>query len=80
MDYSGRFSYFFRKYSLIRVLCSLAVIALVVTAVFLIGFKNRPVPEIQEIPPSGEDNDQQQRKPAEAQCLPPGFRFWIDER
>ena len=58
MDYSGRFSYFFRKYSLIRVLCSLAVIALLVTAVFLIGFKNRPVPEIQEItPPVGSPGD-----------------------
>ena len=58
MDYSGRFSYFFRKYTLLRFVCLLAVIAVVVTAVFVIGFRNRPVPEIEAIvPPVGSPGD-----------------------
>ena len=58
MDYSGRFSYLFRKYTLIRLVCALVVAAVVLTAVFLIGFKNRPVPEIEAIvPPVGAPGD-----------------------
>ena len=58
MEYSGRLSYFFRKYSLVRFLCAAVLIALVVTAVLLIGFKNKAVPEIDSIvPPVGSPGD-----------------------
>ena len=58
MDHTGKFSYFFRKYTLVRLVCSIAVIAVVITAVFLIGFRNRPVPEIEAIvPPVGSPGD-----------------------
>ena len=52
MDYSGRFSYLFRKYTLIRLVCSVVLVAVIMTAIFLIGFRNKPVPEIDSIVPS----------------------------
>ena len=52
MDYSGRFSYLFRKYTLIRLVCSVVIVAVIMTAIFLIGFRNKPVPEIDSIVPS----------------------------
>ena len=58
MDYSGRFSYFFRKYTLIRVVCALFLVAVILSAIFIIGFRNRPVPEIESInPPVGAPGD-----------------------
>lgn len=58
MEYSSKFSYFFRKYSLVRLLCALVLIAVVLTGVFIVGFRNKPVPEIDSInPPVGSPGD-----------------------
>ncbi|MBO4629710.1 MAG: IPT/TIG domain-containing protein [Treponema sp.] len=58
MDYSGRFSYLFRKYTQVRVACFLAVAAIAISIVVIIGFKNKPVPEIEAIvPPVGSPGD-----------------------
>ena len=58
MEYSGRFSYLFRKYSLIRLVCILVGVACILAVVFLFGFRNKPVPEIESInPPVGSPGD-----------------------
>ena len=58
MEYSGKFSYFFRKYSLVRAVCAILVIAAVLSVVFVIGYKHRAVPEIESInPPVGSPGD-----------------------
>lgn len=58
MEYSGKFSYFFRKYSLVRAVCAVLVIAAVLSVVFVIGYKHRAVPEIESInPPVGSPGD-----------------------
>ena len=58
MDYSGKFSYLFRKYTQVRVACFLAVAAIAISIVVIVGFKNKPVPEILEIvPPVGSPGD-----------------------
>ena len=58
MEYSGRLSYFFRKYSLVRFICAAVIIAIVVCSVVLFGFKNKAVPEIEAIvPPVGSPGD-----------------------
>jgi len=58
VEYSGKLSYFFRKYSLVRLFCALLVIAAVLTVVFVIGFKNKTVPEIESVnPPVGSPGD-----------------------
>ena len=58
MDYSGKFSYLFRKYTQVRVACFLAVAAIAISIVVIIGLRNKPVPEIEEIiPPVGSPGD-----------------------
>ena len=58
MEYSGKFSYIFRKYTQVRVACFLAVAAIAVSIVLIFGFKNKPVPEIEAIvPPVGSPGD-----------------------
>lgn len=58
MEYSGKFSYFFRKYSLVRAVCAVLVIAAVLSVVFIIGYKHRAVPLIESInPPVGSPGD-----------------------
>ena len=58
MEYSGKFSYFFRKYSLVRLVCALVAIAVILSVVLVIGFKKRAVPEIESInPPVGSPGD-----------------------
>ena len=52
MDYTGRFSYLFRKYTQVRVACFLVVAAIAISIVVIVGFKNKPVPEIEDIIPS----------------------------
>ena len=58
MEYSGKFSYFFRKYSFIRAVCAVLIIALVFSIVLVVSFKHRTVPEIESInPPVGSPGD-----------------------
>ncbi len=58
MEYSGRLSYLFRKYSLLRFVCTGLLICAVVLIVLLIGLKNRAIPEIESIvPPVGSPGD-----------------------
>ena len=58
MDYSGKFSYLFRKYTQVRVACFLVVAAIAISTVLIVSFKNKPVPEIEEIiPPVGSPGD-----------------------
>ena len=58
MDYSGKFSYLFRKYTQVRVACFLAVAAIAISIVVIVGLKNKPVPEIDAIvPPVGSPGD-----------------------
>ena len=58
MEYSSKFSYFFRKYSLVRVLCALAVIGIILTVIFITGAKTKAVPEIESLnPPVGSPGD-----------------------
>ena len=58
MEYSGKFSYIFRKYTQVRVACFLAVAAIAISIVVIVGLKNKPVPEIEAIvPPVGSPGD-----------------------
>ena len=58
MEYSGKFSYLFRKYSFVRALCAIFVIAAVLSVVIVVSFKHRTVPEIVAIdPPVGSPGD-----------------------
>ena len=58
MDHTGQFSYLFRKYTQVRVACFLAVAAIAISIVVIVGFKNKPVPEIEAIvPPVGSPGD-----------------------
>ncbi|MBP5243206.1 MAG: IPT/TIG domain-containing protein, partial [Succinivibrio sp.] len=58
MDYSGKFSYLVRKYTQVRVACFLAVAAIAISIVAIIGLRNKPVPEIEAIvPPVGSPGD-----------------------
>lgn len=58
MDYSGKFSYLFRKYTRVRVACFIVLAAIAISIVFIIGIKNKPVPEIEAInPPVGSPGD-----------------------
>ena len=58
MESSGKFSYIFRKYTQVRVACFLAVAAVAISIVVLVGLKNKPIPEIEAIvPPVGSPGD-----------------------
>ncbi len=52
MEYSGRLSYFFRKYSLLRFICGALILALAVSILFIIGLHHNVAPEIESIFPS----------------------------
>ncbi len=58
MEYSGKFSYLFRKYTQVRVACFLVVAAIAVSIFLIVGIRNKPVPEIEAIvPPVGSPGD-----------------------
>ena len=58
MEYSGKFSYLFRKYTQVRVACFLVVAAIAVSIFLIVGMRNKPVPEIEAIvPPVGSPGD-----------------------
>ena len=58
MEYSGKFSYLFRKYTQVRVACFLVVAAIAVSIFLIVGMHNKPVPEIEAIvPPVGSPGD-----------------------
>lgn len=58
MEYSGKFSYLFRKYTQVRVACFLVVAAIAVPIFLIVGMHNKPVPEIEAIvPPVGSPGD-----------------------
>lgn len=52
MDSSGKFNYYFRKYTLVRLVCAVFIIGIALAIVYFIGFKRRPVPVIDSINPS----------------------------
>ena len=58
MEYSGKFSYFFRKYSLVRLVCTLALVAVIISVFVVVGIKKRALPVIESInPPVGSPGD-----------------------
>lgn len=58
MNSSGKISYFFRKYTLIRLACLLFIIAAGLGIFFLIQSRNKPAPVIESIvPPVGSPGD-----------------------
>ncbi len=58
MDSSGKFSYSFRKYPVLRVLSLVFIIGLILSSIYLIGFRTKPVPEISSVvPPVGSPGD-----------------------
>ena len=58
MNSSGKLSYIFRKYSLIRAACLLIIVAIALVTIFFVGKKNKPAPVITSIvPPVGSPGD-----------------------
>ena len=58
MDSSGKFSYSFRRYPLLRVLIGVFVILIALGSVFLFNYRTKPVPVINSIvPPVGSPGD-----------------------
>lgn len=58
MDSSGKFSYSLRKYPALRVLSVVFIIGIILGSIYLIGFRNKPVPEIiSVVPPVGSPGD-----------------------
>ncbi len=58
MDSSGKFSYSLRKYPAVRVLSVVLIISVILGSIYLIGFRNKPVPEITSVvPPVGSPGD-----------------------
>ncbi len=58
MDSSGKFSYSLRKYPVVRVLSVVFIISIILGSIYLIGFRNKPVPEITSVvPPVGSPGD-----------------------
>ena len=58
MDSSGKISYSLRKYPALRVLSVVFIISIILGSIYLIGFKNKPVPEIVSVvPPVGSPGD-----------------------
>ncbi len=58
MDSSGKFSYLFRKYPLLRVLGGGFFIGLIIFLIYFISFQNKSIPEIESIvPPVGSPGD-----------------------
>ena len=58
MDSSGKFSYSFRRYPLLRAFIGVFVILIVLGSVFLFNYRTKPVPVIHSIiPPVGSPGD-----------------------
>ena len=58
MDSSGKFSYSFRRYPLLRAFIGVFVILVVLGSVFLFNYRTKPVPVIYSIiPPVGSPGD-----------------------
>ena len=58
MDSSGKFSYSLRKYPVVRVLSVVFIISIILGSIYLIGFRNKPVPEIfSVVPPVGSPGE-----------------------
>lgn len=52
MESSGKISYVFRKYSIVRVLCVIFIIGLVLLSIYLVNTKTRKIPQIDSIVPA----------------------------
>ncbi len=58
MDSSGKLSYSLRRYPVVRVLSIIFIISIILGSIYLIGFRNKPVPEIVSVvPPVGSPGD-----------------------
>ena len=58
MDLSGKYSYFFRKYPLLRVLSGLGIIVIILAVFYIVRSKSKLIPEIEAIvPPVGSPGD-----------------------
>jgi len=58
VDSSNKFSYSFRKYPALRVLSVVFIIGIILGSIYLISFRNKPVPEITSVvPPVGSPGD-----------------------
>ncbi len=58
MDSSNKTSYLLRKYPLLRVLVAVLFISLILSSIYVINFKMRPIPHIDSIvPPVGSPGD-----------------------
>ncbi len=58
MDSSGKISYSFRRYPLLRVVFGISVILIILGSIFLISYRTKPVPVIESIvPPVGSPGD-----------------------
>ena len=58
MNSSGKFSYLFRKYPLLRVLGIGSIVAIIIFSIYFISFQTKLIPEIESIvPPVGSPGD-----------------------
>lgn len=58
MNSSGKFSYSFRRYPLLRCAIGVFIIAVILSSIFLINNKTKPIPEIYSVnPPVGSPGD-----------------------
>ncbi len=58
MNSSGKFSYSFRRYPLLRCAIAIFIIAVILGSIFLINNKTKPIPEIYSVnPPVGSPGD-----------------------
>lgn len=58
MNSSGKFSYLFRKYPLLRVVGIGSIVALIIFSIYFISFQTKLIPEIESIvPPVGSPGD-----------------------
>jgi len=58
VDLSGKYSYFFRKYPLLRVLSGLGIIVIILAVFYIVRSKSKLIPEIEAIvPPVGSPGD-----------------------
>lgn len=52
MNSSGKLSYIFRKYSLLRASCLLFIVAIVVVTIYFVNYRTKPTPVIESIVPA----------------------------
>ena len=58
MNFSGKFSYFFRRYPVLRLFIAIFIAVLIVGSIFLVNYKTLLAPEIESIiPPVGSPGD-----------------------